>query len=271
MELKVIFIDLDGTLVNGKLKDRNYISPENIEACKAAQLKGIYTVINTGRGFNVCRQLQKKININSFGNYYIAFNGAYIGNLSHNEIIYSKLIDPKNTNLIIEIAKKYRFSIKFDEPFEFYGTNLLTRIYVKFLKVPVKLHNKYHLERIKNKNYYKILLTGRKKSVVQKIIKDLRKLLPDLAITTSGNGWVVEITAKNTSKGTAAKFLCKKLKIDLKKTAAIGDSMNDQSIFEVVGRSIAVENANTDLKKIASEITTHHKKDAVANWILKNI
>ncbi len=270
--LKAIFIDLDGTLVNGKFRDLKYISSENIEACKAAQKNKIYTIINTGRGFNVCRELQEKINFNKYGNFYIAFNGAYIGSLAHNKIIYSKFIVKEDTNKIISIAKKYRFSIKFNEPFEFYGTNLLTKIYVGLLRVPNKLHKSYHIEKISNKDYYKIMLTGRKRSIIKNTVKELIINFPYLEITTSGNGWVIEITGNNSSKGTAGNFLCEKLGINIAtEAAAIGDSMNDASLFKLVWKSISVKNANKNLKKISTEFTDDHKKNGVATWIQKNI
>ncbi len=269
--LKAIFLDLDGTLVNGKLRDLKYISPENISACKAAQKQKIYTIINTGRGSRVCRELQKKINFNKYGNYYIAFNGAYIGNLANDKIVYAKFIAKEEANKIIDMAKSFRFSIKFNEPFEFYGTNLLTKIYVKLLGVANVLHKSYHTSRIKNKDYYKILLTGRKKSIVKKLLLILREKCPNLEITTSGNGWVIEITGNNTSKGTAAQVLCKKLGIGITDTAAIGDSMNDASLFNVVGKAVSVKNANKNLKKISTDFTDDHKKHGVARWIEKNI
>ena len=56
--------------------------------------------------------------------------------------------------------------------------------------------------------------------------------------------------AKDVSKGNAIKALCEK-NVSLSEVICFGDSLNDQSMFEVVGCAIAMGNANEELKAIA--------------------
>ena len=270
-QIKAIFLDLDGTLVNGKRHQRHYISPENLAACKAAQEQGIYVIVNSGRGTNSCRKIQEKIRVNNFGNYFVSFNGAHIEDISKKKSLYNKKIDKKDVNEIIKYAVNHNFSIKVDEPFEFYGTNLLTKLYVKWSKMDAILHKEYFLDKIKDQSYFKIMFTGRKRKIVKLLKKELDAKFPHLEIATSGNGWVIEITGKKTSKGNGVKFLCDKLNIKLDQTAAIGDSMNDESMFNVVGVSVSMKNASETLKVIASESTLGHKDNGVASWINENL
>ena len=44
-------------------------------------------------------------------------------------------------------------------------------------------------------------------------------------------------------------MVCKALNINLKDTISIGDDYNDVSMFEVTGASIAMGNANEEVKK----------------------
>lgn len=63
--------------------------------------------------------------------------------------------------------------------------------------------------------------------------------------------------------------LCKFLKINLDEVIAIGDGINDISMLKTVGLGVAMENADTNLKKYAKEITLTNNNNGVAH-VLKN-
>ena len=63
------------------------------------------------------------------------------------------------------------------------------------------------------------------------------------------------------------------LKIKKEETIAIGDDVNDLSMFEQVGYKVAVDNAIDIVKEKADEITLSNDEDGVAaflNKLLKN-
>ncbi|KAJ3616755.1 hypothetical protein Zmor_009046 [Zophobas morio] len=57
------------------------------------------------------------------------------------------------------------------------------------------------------------------------------------------------------SKGNAVKFVANHLKVNLEKTIVFGDNFNDISMFEVAGRSVAMDNASQAVKNKATNIT----------------
>ena len=59
------------------------------------------------------------------------------------------------------------------------------------------------------------------------------------------------------------------LDIDLKDAVAIGDDYNDISMFKVVGHSVAMENANYDVKQYVDEITLSNEEEGVAVFLEK--
>ena len=69
--------------------------------------------------------------------------------------------------------------------------------------------------------------------------------------------------AKDVSKGNAIKALCEKLNVSLSEVICFGDSLNDQSMFEVVGCAIAMGNANEELKAIADKITLDNDSNGI--------
>ena len=65
-------------------------------------------------------------------------------------------------------------------------------------------------------------------------------------------------------------MVCKALNIDLKDTISIGDDYNDVSMFEVTGASIAMGNANEEVKKKAKYVTLTNNEEGVA-LVLENL
>lgn len=69
------------------------------------------------------------------------------------------------------------------------------------------------------------------------------------------------------SKGNAIEKLCQYLNIDLKDVISIGDDFNDLSMFEKVGLSVAMKNANEKVKEKADEITLSNEDNGVAVFL----
>ena len=91
----------------------------------------------------------------------------------------------------------------------------------------------------------------------------------DIDVTTS-KPFFLEFMAKNVSKGNAIKALCKRLQIPLEEVIVFGDSLNDKSMFEVAGYSVAMGNASDELKKIADEVTLDNNSNGIP-YALKEI
>ncbi len=87
---------------------------------------------------------------------------------------------------------------------------------------------------------------------------------------TKSAEYLVEITQKKYSKGTAVEFLASRYGIPLEKTIAIGDQRNDIPMIERAGLGVAVANADEGLKaraKVVCERT--NEESAVAEIIEK--
>ena len=78
-----------------------------------------------------------------------------------------------------------------------------------------------------------------------------------------------DIANINSNKGSAVKKLLEILNIKKEKTIAIGDDINDLSMFEQVGYKVAVDNAIDIVKENADEITLSNDEDGVAVFLDK--
>lgn len=91
--------------------------------------------------------------------------------------------------------------------------------------------------------------------------------LPDVTLTSSNHN-DFELTAAGADKGAALAFIAARYGIGLDQCAAVGDSENDRSAFELAGLPIAMDNAPPTVKDAAVRIAPSHKEEGAAWAIL---
>ena len=91
--------------------------------------------------------------------------------------------------------------------------------------------------------------------------------LPDVTLTSS-NSHDFELTAGGADKGNALAVIARRYGIGLDQCAAVGDSENDRSAFEVVGLPIAMGNATRSVKDAAVRVAPSHAQEGAAWAIL---
>ena len=113
--------------------------------------------------------------------------------------------------------------------------------------------NSKNLEYIEVEN---VEIKNRHKSLLDTKFKDDKTIFCDIANIDS-------------NKGNAVKKLLEILNIKKEETIAIGDDMNDLSMFEQVEYKVAVDNAIDIVKENADEITSSNDEDGVAVFLNK--
>ena len=84
---------------------------------------------------------------------------------------------------------------------------------------------------------------------------------------TRSSSLLVEVGNAAFSKGTSLEFLAKQYSIDIQKTIAVGDQINDLSMIKRAGLGFAVQNADEMLKAHAIVLDKTNDEDAVAQII----
>ena len=72
--IKLVAVDIDGTLLNSKRE----ITPEVAKAVQEAKSKGVKIVIATGRPIIGVQDLLEELKLNEEGDYVITFNGGLV-------------------------------------------------------------------------------------------------------------------------------------------------------------------------------------------------
>ncbi|HDS11565.1 MAG TPA: hypothetical protein ENN77_01525, partial [Candidatus Wirthbacteria bacterium] len=118
-----------------------------------------------------------------------------------------------------------------------------------------------------------IMDTKQKKAIITQMQNDFAGLLnfsPAHGTASDGTDLLYcNITHPSVSKGNALKLLLKDLKKLPQEAMAIGDSFNDQTMFEVAGTRIAMANAHPDLLALADHIVSSVENSGVAEAIDK--
>lgn len=83
----------------------------------------------------------------------------------------------------------------------------------------------------------------------------LREIAAEYGMTVLDTGYAYHVVSPDVSKGTGLRVVTDVLGLDLDSFVAVGDSENDASTFEVVGRSFAVSNADDVASRTADEVT----------------
>ena len=259
----MLFVDLDGTLLDQKVNGQWKISQINKKAITQCRKNGIEVVVSTGRiGWTVGNVLQEVS-----GNYFILGNGALIVDKTK-QVIFEKRISKITFIRLINFANKHKLIMRVSFDHKLYGVSSLFKKLIS-KNFGAEFTSGYSCNM--SDGCHKILFFGLVfKSKMRKIKAKLESEFPKLEIVNASRGYAVEITAKDVSKGHGANFFIKKFKIKKEQTAHIGDEMNDAKAKNFVGSLVAMKNANPQLKKIADYIAPNHKQGGVAKFIVAN-
>jgi Cof subfamily protein (haloacid dehalogenase superfamily) len=279
--VKLIALDLDGTLLN----EDNYISDKNLEAIKFAQTNGTEVVVATGRAHFDVQSIFKDTGLQTW---IIGANGATIhqpnGELFHsvpinrNEALNilgwleqegfyyevfsnDSIITPQNGRELLAIEMDRVTSGNPDvsiDQLKHAAEKQYSQTGFSFIHFSQDLAET-------ELDIYNILAFSFDEDKLKRGKAHFEEKT-DLTIVSSAKH-NFELEHQNASKGIALNILASKLNIDLKDTAAVGDSYNDLSMLRVAGRSAAMGNAPEEIKKSCQEVTLPNVEDGVAHFI----
>ncbi|MBL6010283.1 HAD family phosphatase [Bacillus halotolerans] len=281
--MKLIAIDLDGTLLNSK----HQVSSENENALRQAQRDGIEVVVSTGRAYFDVVSIFEPLGIKTW---VISANGAVIhdpdGRLYHSETIDKKraydilswlesenyyyevftdsaIYTPQNGRQLLDVELD---RVKSANP-EADLSVLMQAAEVQYSQSGFAYIDTFQelFEEDKQIDFYNILGFSFFK---EKLEAGWQRYQEDKDLTlVSSADHNFELSSKKASKGQALERLAKRLNIPMNETVAVGDSLNDRSMLEAAGKGVAMGNAREDIKAIADAVTLTNDEHGVAHMI----
>ncbi|MDO4961804.1 MAG: HAD family hydrolase [Eubacteriales bacterium] len=267
--VKIISLDLDGTLLNFKKE----VSERNQHALKEAAEKGIYIVPTTGR---IAAGLPDTIKSMPFVRYVIGANGAVVTDMKENKDIMKEEIPNAELLEIFDLAKKY--DVLYDcyvEGSGYISADMMERvpdytmneIHVKLMHDTRKpVDNLDEFMRENGKDAQKVQFLFRSEEARDEVLQEIKDALPNCLVTNSYPN-NIEINSKDATKGNALKFLCEYLGIDIADAMSFGDGTNDISMLDMAGIGVAMENAAPEAFNHGKIIAPDCNEDGVARII----
>lgn len=266
MAIKLIVLDLDGTLLKSKRK----IHRDNLKIINRVyqEKPDVKIVIATGRAPISTIQHAKACWIHERAGHIICYNGGIVIDIVDNkqEVLFDKILSGNQVKEVLDFARKNKLNI-----WAYSTNNEIAYVNHFSLKVLIVQHfNKLKVKKIKDNEIptmYKILLFCKNKKQVPEILKKLEQK-KDLELATSSHS-VIEINPIGVNKASAVQFLANKWNIKPDEIMAMGDGMNDYKLLRWVKYGIAMENSSDELKQIAYDITDKNTNGGVAKAIEK--
>lgn len=252
-KIKLVVSDMDGTLLNPKSE----VSARFFNQFNELKKKNIHFVAASGRQYQSILEkldpIKKDISI-------IAENGGIMkfDNKEHIllKLSYGNIVKAIETLrkiddvFIVLCGRKSAYIETSDEAF----VSKFSNYYSEYAIVE-------DLTKVMNDDFLKIAVYHFESSE-ENIYPYIHTLKTDMQVIVSGQNWL-DISHAKANKGYALKILQKELGITKEETMVFGDYNNDLHMLELAHYSYAMENAHSDVKKIARFKTKSNAEEGV--------
>jgi Cof subfamily protein (haloacid dehalogenase superfamily) len=271
---RIVFLDVDGTI----LEHGSHVSPSTGPAVRAARAAGHLVYLSTGRSAADIHPRVAEIRFDGA----VTNSGALV--TSGDEVVVDRPLSRDATNRMVTALRSRGIRYFLQSRDGVYASDdmaELMRDYGAALDARVaagqEVRPEDSLVGLAQRTFPSVAeadLSRIDKAVFvsdhEDGIHELREDLGDEFLIVPGSmplpgGSNGEISERDTNKGTAIELLLAHLGIDPTDAIAIGDSWNDVEMFEVCGVSVAMGNAQPELKALADFVTTDVLDDGVAN------
>lgn len=268
MKKKILFLDLDGTLLN----DDREISAGNRAALYAALEQGHRVVINTGRPLESAMQQNKKLGLTKEGCYLISFNGGLIYDPYREEIIHRQCLTVPTALKMIRLFDRYDLHIQ---------TYDASRVLVEpkwedesLKRYCAKVNMEYRVipdftDGLTEPPAKVLAISYTDRASLEQVEAEITAHYPDVDCFFSCKEYL-EVVPKGVHKGNALIHMCNLLGFDVADSIAAGDAENDISMLQAAGIGCCMANGVDAVKQIANYITEHdNNHDGIAEIVQK--
>lgn len=284
--MKLIALDLDGTVLNSKKE----MSEETLRAIKKAQQQGHIVMALSGRSEKAINATLAKYDLDcpvgaSNGTVLFA-DGKLVDITSMNQCQIQKLVlafekefvpynfttnkgsfAPSNWGERLEkVLASGRVPYEYfeNQHYKMFTTHPSDYGHLLFEKVEEVINNQ-------DLSIIKFLILGLDPEQKKRLHSHLESIA-EINIASS-SPFNLEVTHMNGNKGTGLKAMARYFNIPLEDTITIGDEKNDIPMFNVAGLSIAMGNAEEEVKMKSDIVTLTNDENgvvyAIENYILK--
>ena len=252
--IKIVFFDIDGTLIN---YGAEHLTEKTLLALKKLKENNIKIVIATGRA---------PVSLPDFGDIefdaYICFNGSLC--FSGDNTIYSNCINKKDVLQIIYNATKMGKPTSLATRNKISANGIEKTLGEYFSIANLELAIDPDFDRCLDEDVYQLMYACTK--------DEYDKILENVENAKIAAWWdkAVDIIPKNGGKGQGIKKILEYFNINSSEAMAFGDGNNDIEMFKEVKNTVAMANASSLLKEHALYECKNVSEDGVYYFLTEN-
>lgn len=265
---KIIFLDVDGTLVDYE----NRLPKSAVEAVRQARKNGHRVYISTGRSKAEVYQELWDIGLDGM----IGGNGSYVED--NGNVVMHTLISKEQCKRVIDWLHERGLEFYLESNNGLFASENFEEKGKPVIQEYSKRKGKDHTSEITVKSAFPDMIFGGElyRDDLNKIsfildsyndYLDAKKTFPDLeAGTWGGKGETAlfgDLGVKNINKANAIEHLLKYLNVDISDTIAFGDARVDIPMLEYCAYGVAMGNGGAEIKEIADYITDDVENDGL--------
>lgn len=250
---KIIFFDIDGTLIDMQKK---CISENTMELLHALKKQGILICLATGRS-PVTLPHFEGIEFDA----YLTYNGSLC--FTKDTVVFSNPISTENVQKLIKNATALGrpVSIATKKQLAANGSDADLETYYSFAHLKLEVSEDF--EEISNQEVYQVMLSCCPAEYPE-VLKNV-----DGAKIAAWWDRAADVIPADGGKGVGIQKILEHFQLTSDEAMAFGDGNNDIEMLQAVGMAVAMENASDQLKAIANDVCGHVAEDGIYHYCKK--
>ncbi len=265
LNCKLIVSDFDGTLANSQ----NEVPDEVVKAINSYISDGGIFAVCTGR---ILPSILPRVRTLGLKGLVIACQGSVIADIQTGKLLRDVCFTNAQTAEICAALEEFESNVQVYNNEGFYSDlpadekhlNLyesIIGVQARHVQTPLSKYVAGSRER-----FNKVALLCRPEDQ-ERLYSELLKRFGNKYDVTCSAKVLVEISPYGETKGRAVEFLAQHYGVEISKTCAVGDNLNDLSMIETAGYGVAVGNAAKGLIDRAKHVTVTNDEGAIARVI----
>ncbi|NKC68383.1 Cof-type HAD-IIB family hydrolase [Vagococcus fluvialis] len=275
--MKAIVLDIDGTLLTSEKK----LSKLTKASLLKAQKQGVKVILASGRPTTGMLDLAEELELAKYDGYLVSYNGSKVIDVKTGEELFNQAMTVEEGKAVLEHMKQFDVTVMIDKD-DYMYTNDVFSCTLDYKGQPLniveyesrggkyKLCEKDDLAEFLDYPINKILTAG-KPEYLQEVYQEMKAPFNNQLNCVFTADFYFEFTAQDIDKAKALYTVLSPLGIERKDVIAFGDGHNDITMLAYAGMGVAMENAVSELKRVADFETNSNDEESIANFLEQHL
>lgn len=275
--MKAIVLDIDGTLLTSEKK----LSELTKASLLKAQKQGVKVILASGRPTTGMLDLAEELELAKYDGYLVSYNGSKVIDVKTGEELFNQAMTVEEGKAVLEHMKQFDVTVMIDKD-DYMYTNDVFSCTLDYKGQPLniveyesrggkyKLCEKDDLAEFLDYPINKILTAG-KPEYLKEVYQEMKAPFNNQLNCVFTADFYFEFTAQHIDKAKALDTVLSPLGIERKDVIAFGDGHNDITMLAYAGMGVAMENAVSELKRVADFETNSNDEEGISNFLEEHL